>query len=221
MPSDLYQRPTHQHLVYGRAPANDFVAFIGPISGTVLDIGSGEGGSAGLFRLAGAARLIAIEPDPDSARVARTCYDTVLEQPIQEVTADLIGEADVIVAADCFEHLLDPWSVLRQLHAGSRPHVQLAVSVPNLRFIGILGPALLRGQFEYSDDGGVMDRGHLRWFTHASMARALASCGWQPTKWSGAVGTGKRAALDRVSRHRLSDVLAHQIYVIAAKGART
>lgn len=211
-------RPAPYGLVYGRTPASQFLAFLGPLHGTVLDIGPGEGGSAKFLRAAGADRLVAVEPDRTAAQVARSRYDAVVEQPIEEVEADTVGEADVIIAADCLEHLLDPWGVLRQLHAGSRPHTRLAVSVPNLRYVGILCPALLCGRFEYSDAGGIMDRGHLRWFTHASIGRALASCGWSPTRWSGALGTGKRALLNRMSGHRLADLLAHQIYVVASKG---
>ncbi|MGI9119205.1 MAG: class I SAM-dependent methyltransferase [Acidimicrobiales bacterium] len=193
------------------------MAFLGPLQGTVLDIGSGEGGWAECLRRVGAQRLIAVEPDPTAAEKARSRYDVVVEQPIEEVVADTIGGADLIIVADCLEHLLDPWAVLRQVHAESCPGTQLAVSVPNFRYLGILGPALLLGRFEYSDDGGIMDRGHLRWFTRASMGRALASCGWSPTKWSGAAGTGKRALLNRVSGQRLAGLLSHQIYVLASK----
>lgn len=211
-------RPAQQGLVYGRTPANEFLAFLGPLHGKVLDIGPGEGGSSEFLRGAGADRLVGVEPDPTAAKVARSRYDAVVEQPIEEVDADLIGEADLIIAADCLEHLLDPWGVLRQLHAGSRPRTRLAISVPNLRYLGIMGPALLRGRFEYTDAGGIMDRGHLRWFTHASIRRALTSCGWSPTRWSGSFGTGKRALLNRVSGQRLAPLLSHQVYVVASRG---
>lgn len=215
--SQLAQQP----LVYGRAPASEFLAFIGPLHGEVLDIGPGEGGWADLLRGAGAERLVGIEPDPAAAAVARTRYDAVVVQPIEAVESDLISAADLIVAADCLEHLLDPWGVLRQLHAGSRPRAQLAISVPNLRYIGILAPALLRGRFEYAEAGGIMDRGHLRWFTHASMRRALASCGWSATRWSGSFGTGRRALLNRMSGQRLGELLSHQVYVIASRSELT
>lgn len=193
------------------------MSFLGPLHGNVLDIGPGEGGWADLLRSAGADRLVAVEPDPTAAEVARSRYDAVAELTIEEVQPEVIGQADVIIAADTLEHLLDPWGVLRQLHVASRPHTWLAVSVPNLRYLGILGPALLNGRFEYSDAGGIMDRGHLRWFTHASMSRTLTSCGWCPTRWSGSLGTGKRALLNRISQQRLADVLSHQIYVVASR----
>lgn len=206
-----------QALVYGRAPASEFLAFLGALPAEILDVGPGEGGWAELLRGAGAARLVGIEPDPTAAEVARTRYDVVLEQPIEDVEADVVGAADLIIAADCLEHLLDPWSVLRQLRDGAKPGAQLAISVPNLRYLGIIGPALVRGRFDYSDHGGMMDRGHLRWFTHDSIRRDLASCGWTPTRWSGSLGTGRRALANRLSRGRLVGLLAHQVYVLASR----
>lgn len=207
-----------QDLVYGRTPATEFLAFLGPLQGGILDIGPGEGGWAEYLRDAGAERLVGIEPDAIAAAAARSRYDAVVERPIEEVGADIIGEADLIIAADCLEHLLDPWAVLRQLHVGARPDARLAISVPNLRYLGIMAPALLRGRFDYTDHGGMMDRGHLRWFTHASIRRALASCGWVPTRWSGSFGTGKRALANRISGQRLNDLLSHQIYILASRG---
>lgn len=218
MPSLNTFRPARHGLVYGRAPASEFLEFLGPLHGTVLDVGPGEGAWAELLRAAGADRLVGIEPDAAAAEVARSRYDAVLEQPVEEVEDDVIGEADLIIAADCLEHLLDPWAVLRRLRAGSRPGTRLAVSVPNLRYPGILGPLLLRGRFDYSDVGGVMDRGHLRWFTHASLRAALTDCGWTPTGSSGAIGTGRRALLNRASGQRLTEVLTHQVYMVASRG---
>lgn len=212
-------RPAQQGLVYGRAPASEFLAFVGPLRGEILDIGPGEGGWSELLRDAGADRLVAIEPDPSAAEVARARYDAVFEQPIEHIGADLIADADVIIAADCLEHMIDPWAVLRQLHGASRPGTRLAVSVPNLRFLGIMAPTLLRGQFDYSEVGGLMDRGHLRWFTHASMARALLSSGWSPVRWSGSLGTGRRESINRLSGYRLTSLLSHQLYVLASRGA--
>lgn len=207
---------TEERLVYGRAPASDFLAFLGPIHGTVLDIGSGEGAWAGLLRRAGAARLVSIEPDPTTAAVARSRYDLVLGEPIEDVKAHEIARADLIVAADCLEHMTDPWAVLRYLRAAASDRARLAISVPNLQYLGILAPAMLRGRFDYSDSGGLMDRGHIRWFTRASMKKALEECGWAPTAWSGATGSGSRALINRMTKGALRDLLAHQIYVIAA-----
>lgn len=65
-----------------------------------------------------------------------------------------------------------------------------------------------------------MDRGHLRWFTHGSMRRALQACGWSPVRCSGSFGTGKRALMNRLARQRLNELLSHQIYMLATKAGQ-
>jgi SAM-dependent methyltransferase len=202
-------------LRYGATPAVQFLDFIGPLHGTVLDVGSGEGAWAPLLRQSGAKKLIAIEPYEASAVLARSAYDEVISERVEDVDPAVIGAADVIVAADCLEHLVDPWAALKRLRGHARPGSVLAVSVPNLQYLGILGPALLRGRFEYSDEGGVMDRGHLRWFTRPSLDATLVGAGWRPRTWSGSCGHGTRARLDRISGHRLSGVLRHQLFCLA------
>lgn len=205
-------------LAYGAVPPVELLRFIGPLRGTIVDIGTGTGAWAPLLRDAGAEHLVAVEPSDASAQTAQVGYDSVLRCRVEDLAPEVIGMADLVILADCLEHLPDPWSALRRLKASARPGTSLAVSVPNLQFLGILGPALLRGRFEYSDGGGVMDRGHLRWFTRSSLEGALLSTGWRPQRWSGSCGQGKRAALHRVTRGRLGDLLHHQIYCVARAG---
>jgi len=196
-------------------PALELLRFIGPLHGTVLDIGTGDGAWAPSLRDAGAEKLIAVEPSDASAQAALAGYDTILQCGVEDLGPEVIVAADAIILADCLEHLADPWAALRRLRASARSGTNLVVSVPNLQFVGILGPALLRGRFEYSDGGGVMDRGHIRWFTHASLEGALLSTGWRPQRWSGSCGLGRRAALDRLTRRRFANLLRHQVYCAA------
>lgn len=209
--------PETMPFAYGAVPADEFLRFIGPLPKTIVDVGSGEGAWAPLLRQAGAKRLVAIEPDPSAARSASTRYDLVIERSVEDVDREVIQTADLLILADCLEHTLDPWNVLRRLWTSARPASALALSVPNFRYLGILLPALLRGQFAYSDHGGVMDRGHLRWFTRRSLHDSLVSAGWVPTRWSGTCGDGRRELLDRLTMHRLSDLLCHQLYVLASR----
>ena len=121
----------------------------------------------------------------------------------------------MIVLADCLEHSPVPWFTLGWLRDCSRQGCRLIISLPNFRFVGLLAPVLLAGRFEYSDGGGLLDRGHLRWFTRSSLEDALRSAGWTPKNWSGDSGTGIRSFVNRVTGGVASELLWHQLYVSA------
>lgn len=83
---------------------------------------------------------------------------------------------DLIVAADVLEHVRDPEQVLQELHDVLRPGGRLLVSVPNF---GHWYPRLrvVSGRFDY-DRRGILDRGHVRFFTRRSFDRVLHRSGW-------------------------------------------
>lgn len=70
--------------------------------------------------------------------------------------------ADVLVAGDILEHLVDPWEQLRRLAHLVKPGGLAIASVPNVGHASVL-LAHLKGEWRYAD-AGLMDRTHLRWF---------------------------------------------------------
>lgn len=199
---------------YGQSVNRQLIEFMAPISGTVIDIGSGCGAWAPELRAAGASRLVAMEPDSAAAEVAAAHYDLVVNDPVETVDATLLRDADLFVLADCLEHLVDPWAVLSRLRAAAKPEARLAISVPNLRHARILARLVVRGRFEYCDEGGVMDRTHLRWFTRRSLESTLRATGWEPTRWAGVRGrTGK--VLPGFVGRLVDDFSCHQLHMMA------
>jgi 2-polyprenyl-3-methyl-5-hydroxy-6-metoxy-1,4-benzoquinol methylase len=83
---------------------------------------------------------------------------------------------DVVLAADVLEHVRDPEGLLRELHDVLSPDGRLLVSVPNF---GHWYPRLrvASGRFDY-DRRGILDRGHVRFFTKHSFERVLHRSGW-------------------------------------------
>lgn len=83
---------------------------------------------------------------------------------------------DVVLAADVLEHVRDPESLLREIHDVLGPEGRLLVSVPNF---GHWYPRLrvASGRFDY-DRRGILDRGHVRFFTQRSFDRVLHRSGW-------------------------------------------
>jgi hypothetical protein len=144
---------------------------------------------------------------------ARTRYDAVLESSVEllDFSEDNDVPFDLVIAADVLEHLQDPWGAIRRARSWGK---RIAVSVPNLRYHAILSSLLVRGEFEYADEGGLMDRSHLRWFTKKSLDRALRSTGWQPVRWGGSWGPKRRMAAE-LTFGLFDEFLWHQLHVIA------
>ena len=140
----------------------------------VLDVGCGTGAWVPLLRRKGVENIVGIEFAVAAADQAERVYDRVVRQPVENVSLDDLGAQpfDTIIAADVIEHLVDPWHELRRWTGWVVPGGQLVISVPNLRYFRLVS-SLVQGRFDYSDEGGLMDRTHLRWFTRRSLTRNL------------------------------------------------
>jgi 2-polyprenyl-3-methyl-5-hydroxy-6-metoxy-1,4-benzoquinol methylase len=200
---------------YGGVPNHALLSLFRP-GRRVLDIGCGEGAWGPWLRGRGAAVLVGLDVSERSVDAARPRYDRAICGGVEAIGLDDLGGEpfDTIVAADVLEHLVDPWRELRRWRSWVKPSGQLVISVPNLRDGRLLLRLAVRGRFDYSDVGGMMDRTHLRWFTAASMADELGQAGWQIERRGGAFGP-VRGRLNRVTRGYCQDLLAHQLHLVA------
>jgi methionine biosynthesis protein MetW len=91
--------------------------------------------------------------------------------------AELDDEFDVVLAADVLEHVRSPERLLADIRAHLRPGGSVITSIPNF---GHWYPRtrVALGRFDY-DARGILDRGHLRFFTRRSFARMVQSEGWE------------------------------------------
>jgi glycosyltransferase involved in cell wall biosynthesis len=84
---------------------------------------------------------------------------------------------DIVIAADVIEHLSEPRALLSEIRTLVRPRGVLLVSVPNFaHWYPRLRIAV--GRFDY-DRRGILDRGHLRFFTRRSLRRMTEESGWR------------------------------------------
>lgn len=206
-------RRHRQTIRYGAVPNDQFLSFIGAVDGTVLDVGCGEGAWGPQLRGLGARRLIAVEPSL-SADAANELYDLVVRTGVEELHLEPGDHPDLIIAADCLEHIVDRWAALQRLRNLAKPSTQLAISTPNFRSLGVLGRTLISGRFDYSDAGGIFDRGHLRWFTSRSLTDDLSRSGWHVMRSSGSLGR-RGAFVNRITLGALDDILYHQLFLLA------
>lgn len=129
--------------------------------------------------------IAGVELVPEAAERAKQNMDEVVCGDIETMALPWREETfDALVFADVLEHMVDPWRVLGQLAKLLRPGGIAVASIPNVQNHRVVRN-LLRGKWEYSDSG-LMDRGHMRFFT-----------------WEGIVGLFNGAGLDVVDRRCL------------------
>jgi 2-polyprenyl-3-methyl-5-hydroxy-6-metoxy-1,4-benzoquinol methylase len=158
---DVY---VHTFADYFFQERSELVRLIPPGVRRVLDVGCGAGALGAALKRQGLIEVVGVERDPGAAEVARAVLDRVYQNDIEVL--DLpngAGTFDCIVLADVLEHLRDPWGVLRRLAPLLGAHGRLIVSLPNVRHWSVLR-GLLSGEWTYLP-AGILDRGHLRFFT--------------------------------------------------------
>ena len=142
----------------------------------VLEIGCG----AGLFRtnFKDNVEYWGVEPFAQAAEMAKQRLSRVFEGYYDEVS-DKIPERlfDLIVCNDVIEHMPDPEGFLRNIQGKLADGGSMIVSVPNVRNAITLFDLLVRGDFQYVDQG-VLDYTHFHLFTKNSFVRMAEKCGW-------------------------------------------
>ncbi len=98
-----------------------------------------------------------------------------LDQGLPPEVADT-DPYDVVLAADVLEHVREPEQLLAQLRDLLIPRGLLIASVPNFGHWYARGRVAL-GLFDY-DQRGILDRGHVRFFTRRGIRRRLERAGF-------------------------------------------
>jgi SAM-dependent methyltransferase len=129
----------------------------------VLEVGCGAGELGRLLKQRGH-YVAGVELVPEAADAARQHLDHVVTA---DVEADGLpftpGSFDAVIFADVLEHLIDPWRVLRESAALLSSGGCVIASIPNVQNLAVVW-RLLRGRWDYRERG-ILDRGHLRFFT--------------------------------------------------------
>jgi SAM-dependent methyltransferase len=153
------------------------IQLCGPQPRRVLDIGSGTGELARALAARGHQVTSVDRAQPPSDGTYRA------------VQADVSGELplaederfDVVILADVLEHLAEPWRLLREALARLTDDGFAIVSLPNAVHWSVRGQVAV-GRFEYANKG-LLDRGHLRFFTQATARRMFADGGFVVQEW--------------------------------------
>jgi SAM-dependent methyltransferase len=162
-------------VVYYTQERPEVAALVPPCCRRVLEVGCGEGLLGGLLRRRGH-RVTGLECVPEAAERARARLDLVVTSDVEAGSLPFEPSSfDAVVFADVLEHLVDPWRVLREASALLSPQGVVVASIPNVQNLDVIR-RLLTGRFEYCERG-LLDRGHLRFFTLRSIHGLFAQAG--------------------------------------------
>jgi 2-polyprenyl-3-methyl-5-hydroxy-6-metoxy-1,4-benzoquinol methylase len=132
----------------------------------VLDVGCGAGDNARMFRRQSPeVHIIGITLSPAEAQLARRYIQEVHVADLETTDFEFLGtdRFDLVIFSHVLEHLRYPDVVLQTLSERVEPNGHFLIAVPNV-VEWRNRVRMLRGMFDY-EDGGVMDRTHLRFFT--------------------------------------------------------
>jgi len=182
----------------------------------VLEIGCGTGGTAKELRKRGVQEIVGIEINEWAGEKAKTQFDRVIIGDVDAVSKDMPSAYfDLILYSDVLEHLVDPWKTLASHKRLIKTKGHILLSIPNVRHWRVLYNLVIRGRWSYQDEGGILDRNHLRFFTHHELLKMIYEAGYEPV----AAGHNEFGTLiswvNRISASVLRDFVIWQHFILA------
>jgi 2-polyprenyl-3-methyl-5-hydroxy-6-metoxy-1,4-benzoquinol methylase len=146
---------------------------------TVLDVGCGEGNFGALLKKGANCTVWGTDIDAKSIEVASTKLDKTMAGNISD-QLDLIPNNyfDAIFFNDVLEHLIDPYSLLKNISSKLSDKGVVIASIPNIRHFRYMMRLVIDREWQY-EESGVLDKTHLRFFTKKSMVRMFEENGYE------------------------------------------
>jgi 2-polyprenyl-3-methyl-5-hydroxy-6-metoxy-1,4-benzoquinol methylase len=145
----------------------------------VLDIGCGEGFFAAELTKSGN-RIVGIDTlrAPEAGSALEQFFSIDLDCGIEPVLHRLGSRRfDYVLMLDILEHLRHPEQILSQAARALKANGRIIVSLPNVANITVR-LMLLFGRFNYRERG-ILDRTHLRFYTHKTARRFIEESGYE------------------------------------------
>jgi 2-polyprenyl-3-methyl-5-hydroxy-6-metoxy-1,4-benzoquinol methylase len=182
MSSGLRWQPTREsrELVtsvgYYSSERRELLPYLPSHLGSVLELGCSEGHHGRLLLRRGRATSVVgvdlyVPSDKASEHLSRFIRSDVVTW-LNECSETF----NTVLALDILEHLEDPWTALSSISTILEPGGTVVASIPNIRFWKVIGDLLVKGRFDYQDQG-ILDRTHLRFFTRRSILQLFKHAG--------------------------------------------
>jgi 2-polyprenyl-3-methyl-5-hydroxy-6-metoxy-1,4-benzoquinol methylase len=199
-------------------PRWEVFSLIPPKAKTLLDIGCGAGWLGEKIKATRQCFIVGVEKDREAGKRANQILDAVFIQDIEKFPLPFRERSfDCIVISDLLEHLVDPWETLRRLVGLLSDDGVVIISIPNIGHYTTL-LSLIAGHFEYKDEG-ILDRTHLRFFTHEGIKNLLERSGLGLIKMLRNTHAGRKMRVaNLLLGNRLADLITFQYLIVAERG---
>jgi len=147
----------------------------------ILDVGCASGYLGPEIKKKGN-KIFGVEISEKGKEEASKIFDEVILGNIEEIDLPYPEDYfDLIICADILEHLFDPKNVIMKLKKYLKDNGNLIVSLPNIANWWVR-KELFFGRFEYQTIG-LLDSGHIRFFTYESAKKMFKECGYKIGKF--------------------------------------
>lgn len=186
---------------------------------TILEIGSGFGMLGRALMARQPCTVDGVELNPAATLHLEGCYRRFWIGDVERLELEgATAEYDCLLFPDVLEHLINPWASVCRLSSFLKPGGVVVASIPNVRNLALLYRLIVQGRWDY-ETSGLLDRGHLRFFTRASIEELFAESGLKIEAWrlNRDRYSGLRRALSFAVRSIVPDIDVCQFLVQARK----
>lgn len=142
-----------------------------------LEFGCGFGALGQAIKARQKCELHGIELNPNAAPHLEKIYDRYWISDIESFqTYHLDDKYDCIIFPDVLEHLVDPWSVIKEAKKHLNENGQVIASIPNIKNFAILYRLIAKDSWHY-ESAGILDKTHLRFFTRSTIIEMFNDAG--------------------------------------------
>lgn len=197
----------------------DFLALLPQGVIKVLDVGCGSGDLGYKLRERGA-EVIGIERNKDLCSQAAKKLDNVFLADIENFKPPLSKKQfDCVMCADILEHLVKPENILANYKEYLKDDGYIIASIPNVRYYKVILRLVLGASWDYMEQG-ILDKGHLRFFTLINIKELFYQAGYQiiEIRRNIVAARGYRF-LNACLCGGLKEFLTYQYYIKARKNA--
>ncbi len=174
---EQYYKPYHYKKI-NRWRKNAILSLFPPSTKKVLDIGCSDGQLGQIIKDRFSVEVHGLDISTEALSIAQTRLDKtfLVDINFDNWTSKLTDKYDLVILSEVLEHLFDPDKVLREIRQILTDKGEVIITVPNLLFwknrLKIFG-----GKWEYTDQG-LMDRGHIHFFSWDSFKKMIREAGF-------------------------------------------